>query len=85
VVVGLTVLAQPLQKTPQPVYRGAAPTQEDMQGQPYRPTSFGNRGGCPNGSCPTGTPPTVRLGAPQFGTVSPAQLNSPIPGPGYPQ
>ena len=78
--------AQPLLDTPRPIYRGAAPGPEDTQGsQPYQPTSFGSRGDCPNGSCPPGTPPTVRLGAPQFGTVSPAQLRAPIPGPGYPQ
>ena len=78
--------AQPLLDTPRPIYRGAAPGPEDMPGsQPYQPTSFDNRGGRANNSGLPGTPPTVRLGASQFGTVSPAQLGTPLPGPGYPQ
>ena len=65
-------LTMPPSQPSRPIYRGAAP--EDTQSQPYRPTSFGNRG----------NPPTVRLGPPQFGTVPPGQVPSSVPGPGYP-
>ena len=63
--------AQPLLDSARPVYRGM-PADE-----PFRPTSFGNGA--------AGRSPTVSLGAPQFLTVAPAQLGSPVPGPGYPR